>query len=220
MDFTTTDENQVNTCQTSGFGIFSPENIRSCQKYVQTIQCRLDKAVANDDKSKIRWYTHLLSMKSRAVKIIAIYNICQVNKGKYTTGTDGISMPKDRDNRIQVMENLLKDIDITKKPQPIRRVYIPKPNGKLRPLGIPTISDRITQEIIRQTIEPICEYHFLPCSYGFRPKRSCHDAIEGLHKKLAKRQASRWVIEGDIEGCFDNISHNHILVTLEKWHTP
>ena len=220
MDFTTTDENQVNTCQTSGHDTFSHENIHACEEYVRSIQRRLDRAVANDDRPKIRWYTHILAKKSRASKILAVHRICHVNAGRNTAGVDGVAMPKDRKERIPMMMEMIHSINIEASPKPIKRVFIPKPNGKLRPLGIPTLSDRINQEIIRQAIEPICEYHFQTCSYGFRPKRSCHDAIADLFNKLAKSQSKRWVIEGDIKGCFDHIKHDHIISTLKQWHIP
>ncbi len=220
MDFTTTDENQVNTCQTSGQNTFSHDNITACEKYVLRIQRRLDKAVANDDKSKIRWYSHLLMKRSRAVKILAVHRVCQVNSGKHTAGVDGVSIPKERDGKLPTMLALLNDIDIERKPQPIRRVYIPKPNGDKRPLGIPTLSDRINQDIIRQAIEPICEYHFQDCSYGFRPKRNCQDAMSDLYNKLSKSYGKRWIVEGDIKGCFDHINHDHIISTLRQWQVP
>ena len=220
MDLIRNDETQDNPCQTTGYDIFSHENLIACENNVRSIQSKLDKAVVNGDKTKIRWHTHQLSKKSRAVKILAIHRICEVNQGRHTAGVDGVGMPKDRDNRRLLMFQLLNEIDINKSPSPIRRVFIPKPNGALRPLGIPTIADRITQEIIRQTIEPICEYHFLTCSYGFRPKRSCHDAIADLFIKLARKGSRRWITECDIEGCFDNVNHEHITATLKEWGVP
>ena len=203
MNLTSTDENRGSPCQTTGFGVFSPQNISTCENHVRSIQRKLDKAVANDDENLIQWYVHLLSKKSRAVKILAVHRICEVNSGRYTAGVDGIAMPEDRSKRVEVMGSLVDGIDITSEPTPIKRVYIPKPSGDKRPLGIPTIKDRIAQEIVRQSIEPICEYHFLTCSYGFRPKRSCHDAMADLFLKLSKINSRRWIIEADIKGCFD-----------------
>jgi len=87
----------------------------------------------------------------------------------------------------------------------------------MRPLGIPTIADRINQDILRMAIEPITEYHASDNSYGFRPKRSCQDAIEHLFNKLSRKATKQWVIEGDIRGCFDNISHEQIVETLRTW---
>ena len=221
MSLTSTDENRgLVPCQTTGFDMFSPLSIKKFENRVRSIQWKLDKAVANDDKDLIRWCAHILSKKSRAVKILAVNRICQINSGKYTAGVDGIAMPSDRVERHRVMENLVNEIDITSEPQPIRRVYIPKPNGDKRPLGIPTIRDRIVQDIIRQSTEPICEYHFMSCSYGFRPKRSCHDAMTDLFVKLSKQNSRRWIVEGDIKGCFDHIRHDHIISTLKKWNVP
>ena len=117
MNLTITDENQANACQTNGFGTFSQENIIECENHVRSIQERLDRAVANDDKPKIRWLTHLLSKKSRAVKILAIHRICQVNKGRHTAGIDGIAMPELKEERLQMMEKLLDETDIYNGPQ-------------------------------------------------------------------------------------------------------
>ena len=220
MVLSETDEHQVNACQTAGLDIFSKVNVDACERYVQGIQRKLDRAVANGDKSLIRGYVHFLSKKSRAVKILAIYKVCEVNKGRHTAGVDGMEMPKDKRERRKLMISLIDEIDIKKKPSLIRRVYIPKPNGDKRPLGIPTIMDRIVQEIIRISIEPICEYHFLPCSYGFRPKRSCQDAVMDIFNKLSKQNSMRWIVEGDIKGCFDHIKHSHIISTLQRWDIP
>ena len=215
-----TDENQLNSCQTAGLDIFSKSRLSECERYVRGVQMKLDRAVANDDKSQIRGYVHLLNKKSRAVKILAIHRVCEVNSERHTAGVDGVKMPKDKEERRKLMISLIDEIDIKKKPSPIRRVYIPKPDGNKRPLGIPTIMDRIIQEIIRVSIEPISEYHFLSCSYGFRPKRSCQDAVTDLFTKLSQKNSRRWIVEGDVKGCFDHIEHSHITSTLQRWDIP
>ena len=205
-------------CQPVGTDVFGTNNIERCKKYVSSIQSKLDKAVAGNNKSNIRWYTHILSKKSRAVKILAVHRVTALNQGKYTAGTDGVRMTRGRKGINEQMKlSLLEAIDIKKEPSPIRRVYIPKPTGKKRPLGIPTLADRVIQDILRTTLEPITEYHASDNSYGFRPKRSCHDAIEHLFNKLSRRGSKRWILEGDIAGCFDNIDHDHILDTLKSW---
>ena len=201
--------------------IFSMANIRNCENFVFSIQTKLDKAVANNDTKSIRETFNLLAKGSQAVRILAVWRITQRNKGKKTAGIDGIYIPNgDRDLQYQLRLKLLDEIDILRKPDPIKRAFIEKPNGKKRPLGIPTIRDRINQEILRIAIEPIVESHFSPSSYGFRPKRNCQDAIEHLFNKLSNNDRPRYIIEGDIKGCFDNIDHNHIINTLTEWKVP
>ncbi|MDE0467322.1 MAG: group II intron reverse transcriptase/maturase [Candidatus Poribacteria bacterium] len=201
--------------------IFGIDNIRNCEEYVLSIQRRLDKAVADDDTKGIRETFDLLAKRSMAVKILAIKRITSDNKGKYTAGVDGIAMPKDdRQLQNQMRLKLLDKIDIMKKPNEIKRIYIPKPNGKKRPLGIPTLIDRIIQDILRTALEPIVEYHFSKNSYGFRPKKSCQDAQAHLFKKLGRTTSPKYVVEGDIKGCFDNINHEHIINTLLEWQVP
>ena len=210
-----------NSYRPIGVDIFSTENIRNCEKYVLSVQRELDKAVANNDNKGIRETFDLLAKKSNAVKILSIQRITQRNQGKYTAGVDGIALPKtDKENQNQFRLKLLDEIDIRNKPNPIRRVHIPKPNGKKRPLGIPTLHDRIAQEILRTALEPIVEYHFHTNSYGFRPKRSCQDAMTQLYNKLSMRYSSRYIIEGDIKGCFDNINHEHTIRQLKEWKVP
>ena len=201
--------------------IFGIDNIRNCEEYVLSIQRRLDKAVADNDTKGIRETFDLLAKRSVAVRILSTKRITSDNKGKYTAGVDGIAMPRDdRELQNQMRLKLLDKIDIEKKPNNIKRIHIPKPNGKKRPLGIPTLIDRIIQDILRTALEPIVEYHFSSNSYGFRPKRSCQDAQGQLFKKLGRTTSPKYVIEGDIKGCFDNISHEHIIKTLLEWQVP
>jgi len=184
------------------------------------MQRRLDKAVSDRNQDRIRHITYLLSRRSQAVKIVAIERVTRTNAGKHTAGVDGIATPKDRAEADRLRQRLLAEVDIRKRPLPIRRVYIPKSNGKKRPLGISTLQDRVIQAILRITLEPIAEYHFVDCSYGFRPKRSCQDAIEHIFRKVVTRRNPPWIIEGDIRGCFDHIRHDALLEQMTRWQIP
>lgn len=206
-------------CQPHEEDIFNPDNIIRCQKYVRCIQRKLDAAVAAGDKPKIRWYQHLLSKRSRAAKVLAVWRVTKKNRGRHTAGMDQVAIPKaSYEQQNQARYRILSEININTKPIPIRRVFIPKSNGKKRPLGIPSLADRVNQEIIRQAIEPICEFYFHDSSYGFRPKRSCQDAMSDLFVKLSQKGCRQWIVDADISGCFDHISHHHIEQTLQKWH--
>ena len=210
-----------NTRRTQEENIFNAENIRNCEKYVFSIQQRLDRAVATNNVRRIRHILDLLTKRSKAVKILAVYRITKQNQGKNTAGIDGIAIPKgDRVKALEISKTLLEEIDINAKPNTIKRAYIPKRNGKKRPLGIPTLKDRINQEILRRALEPIVEYYSHDHSFGFRPKRSCHDAIQLLYNKLGNRHRPRYIVEGDIKGCFDDISHKHVANTLTAWNVP
>lgn len=134
------------------------------------------------------------------------------NKGARTAGVDGVTVRQIRQSG--QLEAFLAQLAATLKdgrysPAPVRRVLIPKPGGKPRPLGIPTVADRVVQQSLRMVLEPIFEADFLPVSYGFRPKRRAHDAIAEIHYYASR--GYQWVVDADIEACFDNIDHTVVL---------
>src|SRR3989454_7910185 len=141
------------------------------------------------------------------------------NRGRETAGIDGESMctfNKDLEVNLGKLREQLKAK--TFEPLPVRRVYIPKANGKKRPLGIPGIRDRIVQEALRMILEPIWEADFSVYSYGFRPNRSTYDAMTYLGKRLASPggQSFQWVIEGDIASYFDTIPQRRFMKAVKK----
>lgn len=134
------------------------------------------------------------------------------NKGARTAGVDGVTVRQiSQRGEIGVfLAGIAAALrDGTYRPGPVRRVLIPKPGGRSRPLGIPTVTDRVVQQSLKMVLEPIFEADFLPVSYGFRPRRRAHDAVAEIHF-LAGR-GYRWVVDADIEGCFDNIDHTALL---------
>lgn len=141
----------------------------------------------------------------------AAYQRIYAKEGNMTKGADNATIDHMSISRIEKLIISLKDESY--QPIPSRRVYIPKKNGKKRPLGIPTFNDKLLQEVVRMILEAIYEGSFDNNSHGFRPKRSCHTALQQIQKSF---NGTRWFIEGDIKGFFDNINHNTLIDILRK----
>ena len=188
-------------------------NWQKINRYVEKLQQRIYHAERAGDKRKVRNLQRML-MNSEAALLVSIRRVTQLNKGKRTAGVDGYKAltPKDRLELFQKIRNMSLSLH---KPKPAYRTYIKKKNGKLRPLGIPTITDRVYQNVVRLALEPQWEAKFEPTSYGFRPKRNCHDAIERIFNTMKGNTKREWVFEGDFKGCFDTLNHDFIIRQLE-----
>jgi len=141
------------------------------------------------------------------------------NQGSRTAGIDGVTKQhlKNEKNREALIQNICSEMrNESYKPQPARRIYIDKSSGGKRPLGISTLKDRVVQQVLKLIVEPIFESDFLDCSIGFRPNRCCHDALPVFYRAIQSIQKFYWVIEGDITGCYDNISHKILLKIIKK----
>lgn len=180
--------------------------------YVKKLQMRIVKAQQEGHYSKVKTLQWLLTHSFYA-KALAVKRVTS-NRGKNTAGVDH--------ELWLTPEAKFKAINKLKRrgyrPQPLKRVYIPKKNGKLRPLSIPTMTDRAMQTLYMFALEPLAETYGDPNSYGFRIGRSTHDAIEQCFTDLNKGKSPEWILEGDIKGCFDHISHEWLLdnVIIDK----
>lgn len=162
-------------------------------------------------------FSHLYDILKWESWLLAATEHVLHNKGSRTAGVDQVSAWMFRENQEHYLTELLAELrEGTYRPLPVKRVYIPKGKGKMRPLGIPTIKDRIVQKAVQMILDPIYEAVFEDCSYGFRPNRRTMDAIRDARYYLRQQSKYEWVIEGDIQDCFGSIEHKLLLRLLKQ----
>ena len=193
-------------------------NWKQVNENVRRLQARIVKATKEGKWHKVHALQYLLT-HSFSGKSLAVRRVTE-NQGKNTPGVDGETW-NDPPKKGVAIHSLKRH---GYQPLPLRRVYIPKSNGKMRPLGIPTMKDRAMQALHLQALDPIAETQADPNSYGFRKERSCADAMEQCRIILSKSNSAKWILEGDIKSCFDKISHDWLMthipmdkVMVQKW---
>jgi RNA-directed DNA polymerase len=191
---------------------------KAVEEDVKRLQLRIAKAVSEKKYRKAKSLQWLLTHSYHS-KLLAVRRVT-TNRGKNTPGVDGVLWSTGRQKMAAVADLRRRGYA----PLPLRRIYIPKKNGRKRPLSIPTMHDRAMQALYKMALDPVAETTADPNSYGFRPYRRCADAIEQCFILLANRKSPTWILEGDIKACFDEISHKWILdnilldgQVLNKW---
>ncbi|TDD32036.1 reverse transcriptase N-terminal domain-containing protein, partial [Saccharopolyspora elongata] len=178
---------------------------------VRRLRQRIFKAAQDGDAKRLHNLQKLM-LRSRHNTVVSIRRVTQLSQGRRTPGVDGKVALSDQDRG-----QLLRGLEAAPRcqPMPVRRVHIPKANGKLRPLGIPTIRDRVEQARVKNALEPEWEALFEERSYGFRPGRSCHDAVGRIHTTMSRKDSKRtWVLDADLSSAFDRVNHDRLLEAI------
>jgi len=182
------------------------------EENVRRLRRRIFAASQAGDLKKVRSLQKLM-LRSRSNALVSVRRVTEVNAGRKTAGVDGRIVLAGWEKAD--LAAWLQHGATAWRPRPVRRVYVPKSNGRRRGLGIPVIADRALQALAVNALEPEWEARFEPRSYGFRPGRGCHDAIVAIHTTASRQDAKRlWALDADLEAPFDRLSHDHILASL------
>jgi RNA-directed DNA polymerase len=185
---------------------------RKAEDEVRRLRQRIFAASQAGDLKKVRNLQKLM-LRSRSNALVSVRRVTEINAGRKTAGVDG-KVVVDSQEKVDLVDWLQHRAG-SSSPRPVKRVYIPKSNGRRRPLGIPTIADRCLQALTVSALEPEWEARFEPKSYGFRPGRGCHDAIVAIHTTASRVDAKRlWVLDADLASAFDRLDHNRIVASL------
>src|SRR5215472_18568323 len=190
-------------------------NWRAAEENVRRLRQRIFTASQAGDLKRVRNLQKLM-LRSRSNTLVSVRRVTEINAGRKTAGVDGkvVLTPEDRADLAGWLQHQTQPWAA----RPVRRVYIPKASGKQRPLGIPVIADRAQQARVASALEPEWEARFEPRSYGFRPGRGCHDAIEAIFQAGKGRNGAgprrMWVLDADLAAAFDRIDHDHLLSQL------
>lgn len=185
---------------------------RRVEDDVRRMRQRIFTASQAKDLAKVRNLQKLM-LRSRSNALLSVRRVTEINAGRLTAGIDGrtVLMPQEKAE----LADWAQHRSGSWTPMAVKRVYVPKADGRRRPLGIPVIADRCLQALVLAALEPEWEARFEPRSYGFRPGRGCHDAIESIYLTGKGPNPSRpWILDADLAAAFDRLSHDHILTML------